>query len=137
MNKAAAGLTQRERDLNTNFKQLHEQQAALTRADQDMMQRRIEIAASARDVMKMRTLDSQTKERSEGVILPRPPMNDKNVNGPSMTHQQMIAELDLARKTLSKTRSQLTSAAYTKASTQSFLDNESLLLERIESTRKF
>ena len=57
--------------------------------------------------------------------------------GPSMSHEQMIAELDLARKTLSKTRSQLTSATYTKATTQSFLDNESLLLERIESTRKF
>ena len=79
-------------------------------------------------------LDSQTKERSEGVILtmPLPPSQHEEM----MSKQQAIAELDLARSTLSKAKSQLTSATYTKASTQSYLDNEALLLQRIETAQK-
>ena len=109
----------------------------MVRMDQELSQKRIELAASTRDAMKLQTQQSLNKERNDYSLPPRPPMNNNNNNGPSMSHEQMIAELDLARKTLSKTRSQLTSATYTKATTQSFLDNESLLLERIESTRKF
>jgi hypothetical protein len=150
MQRAGAALSKRERELNGNMKQLQVKHVALGQLDNELVTRQVEIASSTRAALRTKKEAAKDQERrdygdalvaattvpsSSGVFDASTMMPGRSFDASRRNPKAITAELNLARKALSHARHSLGVATNSKSMTQSFLDDETLFLARMNSAK--